>query len=225
LYLFCRPLSRARGGATYLLAALLVVLFVYPFLDDTLPHRLIAGFLNVAILVTAAYTARESRHMFPVAVLLAVPSLGLQVAYSFTKDAVVGDLLFLTYAVFYAFTINHVLRYVLRPGEVTADKIYGAIAGYILTGLLWTSIYLFLDQLHPGSFIYHGVKDSTALLAFPDLLYFSFVTLTTTGYGDIAPVTAYARSLAILEQLAGTFYIAILIARLTGLYQGRGARE
>jgi hypothetical protein len=53
-----------------------------------------------------------------------------------------------------------------------------------------------------------------------DLLYFSFVTLTTTGYGDIAPVTAHARSLAILEQLAGTFYIAILIARLTGLYQG-----
>jgi Ion channel len=60
---------------------------------------------------------------------------------------------------------------------------------------------------------------------FPDLLYFSFATLTTTGYGDIAPVTGHARSLAILEQLAGTFYIAILIARLTGLYQGRGARD
>src|SRR5450631_2343423 len=152
---------RTRGHTTYLLAALLVLLFAYPFLDDSLPHRLIGGFLNVAILVTAAYAASVSRHMFPVAVLLAVLSLGLQVAYSFTKDAVVGDLLFLTYVVFYGFTINHVLRYVLRPGEVTADKIQGAIAGYILTGLLWTSIYLFLDQLHPGSFVYKGVKDST----------------------------------------------------------------
>jgi hypothetical protein len=128
----------------------------------------------------------------------------------------------MTYAIFYGFTISHVLRYVLMPGEVTADKIYGAIAGYILTGLLWTSLYLFLDIWRPGSF--KGVQDSASLLAFPDLLYFSLTTLTTTGYGDIAPVTTHARSLAILEQLAGTFYIAILIARLTGLYQGRGTR-
>jgi uncharacterized membrane protein len=215
---------RARGRTTYLLAALLVLLFAYPFLDDSLPHRLIGGVLNVAILVAAAYSASESRHMLPVAVLLAVPSLILQVAYSFTKDLIVGDLLFLTYAIFYGFTISHVLRYVLRPGEVTEDKIHGAIAGYILTGLLWSSLYLFLDHLHPGSFSYNITKDSEDILVFADFLYFSFVTLTTTGYGDIAPVTAHARSLAILEQLAGTFYIAILIARLTSLYQGRGTR-
>ena len=200
------------------------MLFAYPFLSDSLLHRLIGGLLNVAILVTAAYSASESRRMFAVATLLAVPSLGLQLAYLFTRDATVGKLLFLTYAIFYGFTIGHVLRYVLMRGEVTADKIHGAIAGYILTGLLWTSLYLFINQLHPGSFSYSGAKDSANLLGFPDLLYFSFVTLTTTGYGDIAPVTAHARSLAILEQLAGTFYIAILIARLTGLYQGGGTR-
>jgi hypothetical protein len=216
---------RTRGSTTYLLAALLLLLFTYPFLDDSLPHWLISGFLNVAIRVTAAYAASESRGTFLVAVLLAAPSFGLQVAHSFTRGPVVGELLFLTYAIFYGFTIVHVLRYVLMPGEVTADKIHGAIAGYILAGLLWTALYLFLDQTNPGSFSYRGVKDSTNLLAYPDLLYFSFVTLTTTGYGDIAPVTAHARSLAILEQLAGTFYIAILIARLTGLYQRRGTRE
>jgi hypothetical protein len=209
---------------TYLLVALLVLLFAYPFLDDSLPHRLFGGFLNVAILVTAAYSASESRRMFAVAVLLAVPAFGLQVAYVFTRNAVVGELLFLTYAIFYGFTIGHVLRYVLMAGEVTADRIHGAIAAYILMGLLWTALYLLIDQLHPGSFIYNGKNDSTNMWTFPDLIYFSFVTLTTTGYGDIAPVTAHARSLAILEQLAGTFYIAILIARLTGLYQGRGTR-
>jgi len=219
-----RSTWRTQGRTTYLLAALLALLFAYPFLDDSLPHRLIGGFLNVAILVTAAYAASASRRMLPVAVLLAVPSFGLQVAYSLTKDPAVGDLLFLTYAIFYGFTIVHVLRYVLMPGEVTADKICGAIAGYILTGLLWTSLYLFLDRLHPGSFFYRGMEDSTQLLDFPDLLYFSFITLTTTGYGDVVPVTGHARSLAILEQLAGTFYIAILIARLTGLYQGGGTR-
>jgi hypothetical protein len=212
---------RARGRSTYLLVALLVLLFAYPFLDDSLPHRLIAGSLNVAILVAAAYAASESRGMFSAAALLAAPSFGLQVAHLFIKNAVLGEFLFLTYASFYAFTITHVLRYVLMAGVVTADKIHGAIAGYILMGLLWTSLYLLIDQLQPGSFSYNGEKAIADLLGFPDLLYFSFVTLTTTGYGDIAPVTGHARSLAILEQLAGTFYIAILIARLTGLYQGR----
>jgi hypothetical protein len=217
---------RAWGRTTYLLAALLLLLFAYPFLDDSLPHRLIGGVMNIAILVTAAYAASESRGAFFVAVLLAAPSFGLQVAHSLTKGAVIGELLFLTYAIFYGFTISHVLRYVLMPGEVTADKIHGAVAGYILTGLLWTSLYLFVDQLQPGSFAYNGLKDdATAPLGFPDLLYFSFITLTTTGYGDVVPITGHARSLAILEQLAGTFYIAILIARLTGLYQGRGPRE
>jgi len=216
---------RTRGRTTYLLVALLALLFAYPFLDDSLPHRLVGGFLNVAILVTAAYAASESRRTFLVAVFLAAPSFGLQVAHSFTRGAVVGELLFLMYAIFYGFTIVHVLRYVLTPGDVTVDKICGAISGYILAGLLWTALYLFLDQIHPGSFAYSGVKDSTELLTFPDLLYFSFVTLTTTGYGDVVPVTGHARSLAILEQLAGTFYIAILIARLTGLYQGGGPRR
>jgi hypothetical protein len=215
---------RALGRTTYLLAALLLLLFAYPFLDDSFPHRLIAGFLNIAVLVTAAYAASESRRMFAVGMLLAAPAFGLQVEYLLTKGAIAGELLFLTYAIFYGFTASHVLRYVLAPGKVTADKIHGAIAAYILTGLLWTSLYLFVDILHPGSFSFNGVNDSTNLLTFPDIIYFSFATLTTTGYGDIAPVTGHARSLAILEQLAGTFYIAILIARLTGLYQGRGTR-
>lgn len=217
--------SRAWGHTTYLLAALLALLLAYPFLDDSLPYRLVGGLLNVTILVAAAYAASESRRLFLLAMLLAVPAFGLQVAYSLTQGAIVSELLYLTYVIFYGFTISHVLRYVLRPGEVTADKIHGAIAAYILVGLLWTSLYLLLDQIQPGSFSYNGVRNSTKLLAFPDLLYFSFATLTTTGYGDIAPFTAHARSLAILEQLTGIFYIAILIARLTGLYRGRGTRE
>jgi hypothetical protein len=154
---------RAQGRTTYLLAALLALLLAYPFLDDSLPHRLIGGFFNVAILVTAAYAASESRPMFAAAVLLAVPSFGLQVAYSFTKEVVFGELLYLTYALFYGFTIGHVLRYVLMRGQVTADKICGAIAGYILTGLLGTSLYLLIGQLYPGSFSFNGLKTAPPL--------------------------------------------------------------
>jgi hypothetical protein len=215
------------GRSTYLLLGLLALLCAYPFvLDATWQHRLLLGCLNVAILVAAARAATQTRRAFLlVVVFLALPSIGLQAAYLITNSATIGDLFFLTYALFYLFTIAHVLRYVLAVGEVTTDKIHGAIAAYILIGLLWASIYVFLDTVHPGSFASGATGEAIKRLGPEDLLYFSFVTLTTTGYGDIAPATAHARSLAILEQLAGTFYIAILIARLTGLYQGRRGHD
>jgi hypothetical protein len=213
--------------SAYLLIGLITLLCIYPFLLDTSwQHRLLLGSLNVAILVAAARAATQTHRAFLlVVVFLALPSVGLQAAYLITNSPTIGDLFFLTYALFYLFTVMHVLRYVLASGQVTADKIHGAIAAYILIGLLWASIYVFLDELHPGSFAYGVAGEAAKRLNPEELLYFSFVTLTTTGYGGIAPVTAHARSLAILEQLAGTFYIAILIARLTGLYQGRGARD
>ena len=215
-------LSVFSGRSTYLLAALLALLCAYPFvLDATWQHRLLLGSLNVAILVAAARAATQTQRAFLLVVIfLALPSVGLQAAYLLTQNAAVGELLYLTYALFYLFTIAHVLRYVFDVGEVTTDKIYGAIAAYILVALLWASIYLLLEALHPGSFASGATGEAIKQIHMEDLLYFSFVTMTTTGYGDIAPATAHARSLAILEQLAGTFYIAILIARLTGLYQG-----
>jgi hypothetical protein len=225
------PRSKITGGifdegrSTFLLVGLLSLIFLYPFLlEGSFEQRLILGFLNVAILVAAARAATGTwRAFLAVIVFLGVPSFGLQVTYLLTNNQIIGDLLSSIYAIFYLFTIGHVLRYVLAPGQVTTDKIYGAIAAYILTGLFWTMLYVLLNELHPGSFADSATSNSTNPVPSEDLLYFSFVTLTTTGYGDVAPVTAHARSLAILEQLAGTFYIAILIARLTGLYQGRGS--
>jgi hypothetical protein len=212
--------------STFLLAGLLSLLFLYPYLiEGTFAQRLVLGFINIIILVAAARVATGTRHAFvAVVVFLGVPSLGLQIADLLTANALIGELLALIYMFFYLFTIGHVLRYVLAPGQVTADKIQGAIAAYILVGLVWATLYVLVDRLHPGSFTDSAKGNSVGEVGTEDLIYFSFVTLTTTGYGDVAPVSAHARSLAILEQLAGTFYIAILIARLTGLYQGRARR-
>ena len=139
------------GRSTYLLVAVLVVLVGYPFLlGGSLTDRLILGFLNVAILLTAAHAATETwRSFLLVAVLLGVPSFALQVVYLVTDHELFGDLLFIVYGVFYAVIIYHVLCYVLAPGSVTADKIHGAVAAYILIGILWTTAYALLDHLQP----------------------------------------------------------------------------
>ena len=96
----------------------------------------------------------------------------------------------ITVVVFYVFTIANVLAYVLGPGPVTGDKIHDAIAAYILTGLMWASIYLVLDRLVPGSFFVSGVSDRTTPLTWEHLVSFSFATLTSTGYGWIVPASA-----------------------------------
>ncbi len=109
------------------------------------------------------------------------------------------------------------LRHVFREGSITADRIRGAIAVYLLIGVLWCLAYQLLDYLSPGSF--HFPETTRPMLGRLShrLAYFSFVTLTTVGYGDITPVHPVARSLASAEALVGQLYPAILIARLVSL--------
>ena len=110
-----------------------------------------------------------------------------------------------------------VLRRVFQEGPITRQRIEGAIAVYLLIGLMWTYIYRFLEALKPGAFQFPSGTDGTSERRFSPLLYFSFITLTTLGYGDIVPVHPAARSLAMVEALIGQLYPAILIARLVSL--------
>src|SRR5262249_33134812 len=114
-----------------------------------------------------------------------------------------------------------VLAQAFRSGAITVHRVQGAVAAYLLLGLVWGYAYQLAAALHPGAF--------ASALAIPQhdrgLLYFSFVTLTTLGYGDVTPVHPVARSLAVMEALTGQLYPAILLARLVTLHaQGEGGR-
>jgi hypothetical protein len=186
---------------------------------------LLFGLLTSAILVSGAFAASQRRRTVVMALALAAPALGLQWLHTLSGSPIVADLLYITVAAFYAFTVANVLGYVLGPGPVSGDKLHAAVAAYILTAVLWTALYALVDHLVPGSFSVNGTSDLGAPLSWKDFLFFSFTTLTSTGYGRIIPIADHAQSLAILEQLAGVFYIAILIARLAGLYQPGASRR
>jgi energy-coupling factor transporter transmembrane protein EcfT len=112
--------------------------------------------------------------------------------------------------------IGAILRQIFAPGRITFRRIEGAIAAYPLIGLVFACFYDLLHGLVPAAFLHHG-EPARATEQVGSYLFFSFITLTTTGYGDIVPVHPVARSLAILEALTGQLYLAILLARLVSL--------
>src|SRR5262249_45053124 len=125
----------------------------------------------------------------------------------------------LTATLFFAFTVSVILQSIFKERTVSADSIYGAFCGYLLIGLSFGHVYCVLEVLSPGSF--HGGGDFARRIQiedwrFFDMTYYSLMTLTTVGYGDIIPGSQTARSLAASEAIIGQFYLAVLIAELIG---------
>ncbi len=102
---------------------------------------------------------------------------------------------------------------------MTTETLYGAVAAYLQLGLTWGQSYVLVELLRPGSF--RSMIDPGGSAAWPDLMFLSFITLTSVGYGDLVPVSGHARSLAMLEAITGQMYLAVFIARLVGLHGQR----
>ena len=127
--------------------------------------------------------------------------------------------------IFLALVAAMILRAIFTQGSISMDSIFGAICVYLLVGLTWGSLYSMTEVLSPGSFQASGkLAESlnSAETRQPVLSYYSFVTMTTVGYGDITPVSPPARTLAWLEAMTGQFYIAVLVAFLIGIRVSQG---
>lgn len=121
--------------------------------------------------------------------------------------------LWLTMSLTFAFVVA---RAVLAGGRITAHRVVGAVLLYMLVAMIFVSLYLFVGEALPGAFKNLEIVDSPHLAA--DMIYFSFVTMTSVGYGDIVPVHPIARSLCNLESICGQLFPAILIAGLVSLH-------
>jgi hypothetical protein len=109
------------------------------------------------------------------------------------------------------------LAYVLRDAVVTVDELFAATCAYVLMALVFACVYALIEQVAPGSFSFPSLSGPTDSTRFWDLVYFSFTALTSTGFGDIHPIARQARAVVVIQQVTGVMYVAILIARLTGM--------
>jgi len=122
---------------------------------------------------------------------------------------------------FIGFVVVELLRFIIYAPRVDAEVLCAAVAGFLLSGLAWSLAYNLLDRLDPDSFVFTlSSKNGFSMNGFTSL-YFSFITLSTLGYGDIVPGSQVARMLAMVEAMFGMFYMALLIARLVSLYSAK----
>jgi hypothetical protein len=116
------------------------------------------------------------------------------------------------------------LRYVLDSHVISTDKVFGSVAAYVLIAFTFACLFMMVQQGGGKAFYIATANDPGGELSWPEAMYFSFTVLTSTGFGEITPVTDGARSLIVIEQVLGVMYVAFLVARLANLY-GRALRR
>lgn len=211
------------GPCTYLLMLLLGLILLFPFLEEGIYARTLLGILFSSVLLMGAFATSQTRLGLLLKLSLALAGVSLQWVALWAGSIPTLALAGLTYTVSLAVSFGGVLHYIFKRGPITADKLHGALAGYIMLAFVWSFIYALIEISSAGSFGPSRL-DFTQPGTFFKLIYFSLTTLTTTGYGDVIPMTNHARSLVMLEEFSGVFYVGVLVARLAGLYPSNQAQ-
>jgi len=199
------------------------MIFLAPLLDDFTVIRIAFDIALSLILVIGCFAV--SRHKLTpwIAIILSIPML-LSIWIDFPKlnlpqMEIVGSISGILYFTLIAGTI---LSFVFSSRNVTSGVISAALVVYLLLGTIWSFGYTLVDLFVPGSF---NIPDHLVGAGGPSFMYYSFITLTTIGYGDITPISGMARSLSMLEGIIGQTYMAVLVARLVGMHVADSMRN
>ncbi len=206
-----------------LLLAQLVMVLAYPALDGSVAGRAVVGVVQMSVVLTAVWAVRRTPVLSWVAVLLGFPAMLATVAEAFAPES--GAVVLVSavlHAPFYFFVSYAFIRYLFHDEKVTRDELFATGAAFTVVAWGFAYVYAAVQVVWPGSFVGHDSPDATEALQWFDLLYLSFTTLTSVGLSDVYPVQDHARSFVMVEQVAGVFYVALVVARLVGLIARRG---
>jgi Ion channel len=209
--------GRRRFSTVQLLIVLALLFLFFPFVEEVKGGDLIVSILLSLVLLSAVLAVADRKRVFFIALLLALPAIGGRWINHFQPNLVPPPVFLAAGLMLIAFVVVNLLRFILRAPSVTLEVLCASISAYLMLGLMWTVAYWLVDQITPGAFAFNTNGDRQSMNGF-NAFYFSFITLSTVGYGDITPLSRIARWLAALEAMTGLLYVAVLIARLVSLY-------
>ncbi|GAA3519989.1 ion channel [Nocardioides daeguensis] len=219
-----RPLEAVgRHPSAVLLTAQLVVVLAYPALAGSAAGRAVVGVFQMAVVLSAVWAVRRTPVLTWVALLLGGPAVVLAVLEAVQpadQAIVLASAAF--HVPFYLFVSYAMIRYLFHDDQVTLDELFATGAAFTVVAWGFAYLYAAAQVLWPGSFVGFNSPDGTDPLSWFELLFLSFTTLTSVGLSDVYPVVNQARSFVMVEQVAGVFYVALVVARLVGLSARRG---
>jgi uncharacterized membrane protein len=169
-----------------------------------------------SLLAVGIWSLRGAGRLFFAGMFVVIAGIILNILSITREDDTLRIIALLALFVFLLLVTFNTLRQVAVGNDISPNRIVGAISVYLLLGVMWSIGYGLIEYAQPGSF--KGLTELLSPLWSPDWIYYSFVTITTLGYGDITPLTQTARSLSYAEAIVGQFYIAVLVAGLVSAY-------
>ena len=213
-----------------LLLALIGAVLVPPYFDGHPLFTLVWKLLFTGVLVAAAYSVIGDRRVLLMAMVLLLPTLATVWLEHFQHDShLVFYLDHLTTILFLSFISYRFLLFIVRARRVTTNIIVASMCLYLMLAFIWAAIYANINLFYGGAFRFPDADVYTSLAPEDQVMgvftYYSFVTLSTLGYGDIIPVHKVAQAWAAVQAMIGQFYIAIIMARLVSLHVTSGHRS
>jgi hypothetical protein len=206
--------ARREPSATLLAAQLLGVL-LYPFMETSEAGRALFSVFGIAVLGLVVLAVRSSPALTGVAVVLGIPATVLLLIQAVTGS---DDLLPYSSAIeaaLYFYAAGALIAYMLADHTITRDELFAVGATFTLVAWAFAYTYTVCQAIEPHSFT--AAVDPSGERSWVELLFLSFTTITSTGLSDVVPVKAFARSLVMIEQLAGLAYVVLLVSRIIGL--------
>lgn len=203
---------------SWLFGAVVLLLVTYPYFGEGARGAVLGQLMALTVVLSGVHSVRANRLVRGIGGVLALFAATTSVIALITETR--GNVWTeAAFTIFYLYITVAVFAEIVRIRDYTLDTILGALCIYLMIGLTFGSLYDWLETVRPASFVIHDTAVGMAHLGFRQLLFYSFMTLTTVGYGDISPVTTQAQSFAIIEGVVGVFYVAVLIARMINAYE------
>ena len=203
-----------------LLLALVMLMLMQLTVDTTVGQYLLEA-IFIAVLIAGLRAIETQKGLLGFEVLLLLVGVVLSIAGTVTNNTplfFIGNACRVVFMIMVALTI---LIDLFRGRKVSGDTLAGAVCVYLLIAVIWGYFYLLIEVMVPGSFSFtqgHARMQLWISQEFFPFFYFSMVTITTVGYGDMSPVSSEAQTFATIEALIGQIYLTILVARLVGMY-------